>query len=331
MGDQRAGGISWTDETWNPIRGCSRVSPGCGGAAGVGGCYAEKVAGRFCGPGLPYEGLATIGKQGARWTGEIAFVREHLEDPIRWARPRRIFVNSMSDLFHEKVPRSVVAAIFGVMGIACHHTYQVLTKRADRMRDIVSSLTLDECIAATVDLDAGVTRAQSKRIKEALPAGSPFLARSEAPLWPLPNVILGVTAEDQQRWDERVPLLLETPAALRMVSVEPQLELVRPDATWAPDTFIAPIDALKAAPGLPVIDWIITGGESGPGARPYDLAWARALREQCDASGTAYFFKQAGSNATDGGAPFRTKHHAGKDPAEWPADLRVQQFPEARP
>lgn len=323
MGDQRNGGIAWCDETWNPIRGCSRVSPGCEH------CYAETMAARFSDPGQPYHGLAKRSGRGLpKWTGEVRFVAEHLADPLRWKRPRRIFVNSMSDLFHEKLLSEEIAAIFGVMAAAPRHTFQVLTKRPERMREWFEWAATATCrdgrhagpAAACLD-EAAFTLSVDGLFPDAI-------AKADHDTWPLPNVILGVTAEDQQRWNERVPVLLDTPAALRMVSVEPQLEMVRSDVTWAPDTFIAPIDALKAAPGLPVIDWIITGGESGPGARAYDLAWARALKGQCETSGTAFFMKQTGANATDRGAAFRTKHHAGKDPGEWPADLQRQQFPE---
>ncbi len=130
MGDKSK--IEWTDATWNPIRGCSRVSEGCRN------CYAERVAARFSGEGQPYQGLAVMTESGPRWTGEVRLIEEHLEDPLRWKKPRRIFVNSMSDLFHEKVKYEWIERIYEIMRAAHWHTFQVLTKRAERMRDFFS-------------------------------------------------------------------------------------------------------------------------------------------------------------------------------------------------
>lgn len=127
MADQRNGGIAWTDETWNAVRGCSVVSSACKF------CYAARQAARFSGKGQPYEGLARMTDAGPRWTGEVRLVPEHLADPVRWKRPRRIFVNSMSDLFHEKLDDLDIARVFGAMALAQHHTFQILTKRPERM------------------------------------------------------------------------------------------------------------------------------------------------------------------------------------------------------
>ena len=115
--------IAWTDETWNPLRGCSRISEGCRH------CYAETMAARFSGPGQPYEGTIRNG----RWSGNVRIVPEKLGDPLRWTRPRMVFVNSMSDLFHDNVPNEFIAAVFGVIAAAPRHTFQVLTKRPARM------------------------------------------------------------------------------------------------------------------------------------------------------------------------------------------------------
>lgn len=178
MGDNTT--IEWTEATWNPIRGCSRISPGCQH------CYAERVAARFNGPGQAYEGLAVMKSNGAHWTGELRLVEEHLEDPLRWKRPRRIFVNSMSDLFHENMPGEWIDRVVEVMLKAKQHTFQVLTKRAERMYDYISRncwLTND----------------------------------------PLPNVWWGVSVENQKAADERLRWLLRTPAAVRWLSVEPLL------------------------------------------------------------------------------------------------------------
>lgn len=189
--------ISWTDRTWNPIRGCSRVSEGCRF------CYAEGVAYRFSGPGQPYEGLARKVNGRAAWTGKVRLVESALTEPLSWRKPARIFVNSMSDLFHEHVSDEFIAAVFGVMAAAPQHTFQVLTKRAERMREVVSALSVELVRECTLKLTGRMIRGDW--------------------MLPLPNVWLGVSCEDQQRADERIPLLLQTPAVVRFVSCEPLL------------------------------------------------------------------------------------------------------------
>ena len=195
--------IEWTDATWNPIRGCSRVSEGCRH------CYAERVAARFSGPGQPYEGLVRIsntldGRKPTGWNGTVRMVAEHLADPLRWKKPRRIFVNSMSDLFHERLTNEQIAAVFGVMAAAGSHTFQVLTKRAARMR---------EWFAWAGDHGASGARSAC-RASAALYLGA-LPEPPGADTWPLPNVWLGVSAENQAAADERIPDLLATPAAVR--------------------------------------------------------------------------------------------------------------------
>jgi len=201
-------GIEWTDATWNPIRGCTRVSEGCRN------CYAEAVAGRFCSPGQPYAGLAQVVtgiprlnggvRSEARWTGKIRFVPEHLEDPFRWKRPRRIFVNSMSDLFHPDVTDQNILAILAVMYAAKRHQFQVLTKRPERMKDFL--------------------------LREQFKVGAVNFVMPENPA---PNIWWGVSVEDQATADYRIPFLLQTPAAIRWVSYEPALGSVDFDiAAW---------------------------------------------------------------------------------------------------
>lgn len=298
MGDKT--GISWTDATWNPIRGCSRVSEGCRH------CYAETVAARFSGPGQPYEGLArrklTIvnneerdpgNRSEARWTGEVRFVAERLRDPLRWKKPRRIFVNSMSDLFHEKLTNEQIAAVFGVMAAAPQHTFQVLTKRARRIREWSEWLARE---AATCNAGVGMTPA-SRCFVEAQRAivpldlfGRPTIiacgdvvnAATRAP-WPLPNVWLGVSVEDQAAADERIPELLRTPAAVRFLSCEPLLGPVQ----------LPVVHVFGNNRPPPGISWVIAGCESGPGARQCSVDWLRSLRDQCAAAGVPYFLKQA--------------------------------------
>lgn len=305
--------IERTDVTWNCVRGCSRVSPGCGGAAGEGGCYAERQAARFAGPGQAYEGLVRIGKQGPRWTGKVVLVPEKLGEPLRWRKPRRVFVNSMSDLFHEALSNEDIAAVFGVMAACPQHTFQVLTKRAKRMREWFEWIASHEEDYGPPPTFVAETCAENMGAE---------IDRLEPP-WPLPNVWLGVSVENQATADERIPELLACPAAVRFVSYEPALGPVRftlrglPgwDEDWKYDTlagreWASPRDDIE--PGTsPRIDWVIVGGESGPGARPFDLAWARSTIAQCRAAGVRVFDRKGGTIA------------------EWPADLRVRQFPEA--
>lgn len=286
--------IQWTDATWNPIRGCSRVSPGCEH------CYAEGVAARFSGPGLPFEGLARRTAKGLpQWTGKVRLVAEKLADPLRWKRPRRIFVNSVSDLFHDDLSNEEIAAVFGAMAAAPRHTFQVLTKRPKRMRawlDWVQNLADPpslECAAFLLGTEPGLDG----------PIHCKYGPEPDAP-WPLRNVWLGVSVEDQRRANERIPILLDTPAAVRFVSAEPLLEAVD----------------LRAFRGL---DWVIVGGESGREARLFDPDWARRVVADCHAIGATPFVKQMGRRPIC----LILKDSHGGDWDEWPEDLRVRRFP----
>lgn len=287
MADQGETGINWTDTTWNPIRGCSKVSPGCTL------CYAEKVAARFSGPGLPYEGLI----RGKKWNGQIRVVDEKLLDPIRMAKPKRIFVNSMSDLFHAGVSRQVRVRIFAVMAVARRHTFQTLTKRADEQLAFLRSDGVEADIRTTaVELAraAGIRGfAWDTNGKDALPW-----------VWPLPNVHVGVSVESQPFANERIPLLCQTPAALRWLSVEPMLGPVRLTRV-AYDNGVAVLDVLRGlhgaitphAPfeeGVGPIGWVVLGGESGSKARPLHPDWARTVRDECESAGVPYLMKQFG-------------------------------------
>ena len=316
MGDTT---ISWTDKTWNPVRGCSKVSPGCTH------CYAERVAVRFSGPGQPYEGLAD--RERGRWTGVVRMVPEHLADPLRWRKPVRVFVNSMSDLFHESLGNEQIAAVFGVMAAARRHTFQVLTKRAERMRDWfrwLSSELIDEhggthdisdtlATYAADELGDGSVGDQEEWYDRLVGLIRDSATFPSDVAWPLRNVWLGVSVEDQERADERIPLLLETPAAVRFLSCEPLLDAVDVKAFLArgshrvcPACLFAtnrtddrcPNDGAALGPDI-AIDWIIAGCESGPGARPCDVSWLRSLRDQCAGAGVPFFLKQA------------THHHGG--------------------
>lgn len=301
--------IEWTDATWNPITGCSVVSPGCTN------CYAMKLAGTRLKHHPSRDGLTRDSKAGPVWNGAVRLNREWLDQPLRWKRPRRIFVCAHGDLFAENVPDEWIDQVFAIMALARQHTFQVLSKRAARMRIYVSSL----------------------------PARADAVARSAACLWPgedsdeayypvneairapLPNVWLGVSTEDHARAVERVPDLLETPASVRFISAEPLLgpinltRLDQPNAGGGPfwvnslsasqmgwfsneaATIRTDADPL-ADSGLPRIDWVIVGGESGPGARPMHPDWARSMRDQCVAAGIPFFFKQWGEWAPNVGA-----------------------------
>ena len=340
--------IEWTDATWNPVRGCSRVSTACDN------CYAIREGARHAGthrttykerlppkPG-PYAGF--VKRKGDRmdWTGKVALIQEKLVEPLLWKRPRRIFVNSMSDLFHESLPFEAIAAVFGVMASERRHTFQVLTKRPERMLRFFERLARDpdpwaECHwqALTVERERGGGDGGP------IHCGGQEVDKDEGRLWPLPNVWLGVSVEDQQRADERIPLLLRTPAAIRFVSYEPALGPVnfRPYLVgWEAETIFDPDhpEANGHRTSSPGLDWLIVGGESGPGARPMDLDWARSARDQCREAGVACFVKQIGSRwarmheiePAGGVRRFRrSADRKGGDPSEWPEDLRVREFP----
>jgi len=218
--------IEWTGATWNPTRGCSPVSPGCDN------CYAVRFARRFSGSGKPYEHLTVQTPKGPSWTGEIRLVEKALRLPLTWRTPREVFVDSMSDLFHEKIPLEFIQRVFQTMERASWHTFQVLTKRATRLHHLRNSLP-----------------------------------------WP-PNVWVGVSVETRD-YNWRSELLREVPCAIRFLSVEPLL---------------APIRDLS----LQGIDWVIVGGESGPGARPMKRSWVIGIRDACVRRDVPFFFKQWG-------------------------------------
>ncbi len=305
-------GIEWTDSTWNPIRGCSRVSEGCRN------CYAESVAARFSGPGQAYEGLAefrVIGKGTpeehveSRWTGEVRIIESHLEDPIRWKAPRKIFVNSMSDLFHERVSIDSLARIFAVMQACPQHKFQVLTKRPERMRELLTFEFADEHMNP-----AG----------EEIAAEHGWCHAHEGEHWPLPNVWLGVSVEDQKTANERIPLLLKTAGAVRFVSYEPALGPVDFTTIRYPDHPDIPINSLKCV--VPRhLDWVICGGESGQHARPMNTDWARGVRDECNAAGVPFFFKQYGEWGPEG--PVNSRQCAVSDDGRVVEPVVLDEFP----
>jgi protein gp37 len=289
MADKTA--IEWTDATWNPITGCSVVSPGCTN------CYAMKLAGTRLKKHPTRQGLTRDTKAGPVWTGEVRFNETQLLEPLHWTRPRKIFVCAHGDLFHESVPNAWIDRVWAIMALTPHHTYQVLTKRSARLRQYLTDpATVRRIIneAFRLDCETGAWMSADHQI-----AGDPIL--------PLGNVWLGVSAEDQARADERIPDLLSTPAAVRFLSAEPLLGPIdlyngdpdpRLGGLIATETFIGdwwePGDDPKG-PSRHGLDWVIVGGESGPGARPMHPDWIRSLRGQCEVADVDFHFKQHGA------------------------------------
>ena len=239
--------IEWTDKSWNPVTGCTKVSVGCAN------CYAETMAKR----------LKAMGSPGYEHGFKVTLHPDRLDQPLHWRKPFRVFVCSMGDLFHEDVPTDFLKRVFVTIQACPQHTFQILTKRAVRLCNTYKP-----------------------------PMGGP------------PNVWIGVTAENQEQADKRIPLLLDVPAAIRFVSVEPCLSAVDLDGvedTWAASVWL---------------DWVIVGCESGPHRRECRIEWVRDLVEQCHATGVPVFVKQLSING-----------RVSKNPAEWPGALRVRDYP----
>lgn len=295
--------------SWNPIRArnretgrvgwyCAHKSPGCEL------CYAEAMNARL-GTGVAF-------KAQNQDQVEIFVDERTLLQPLRWRQPRTVFVCSMTDLAGEFVSNSMLHRVFAVMALAERHTFIVLTKRSNRLRLWLEQWKGRRFVAAIVDDD-----------------------RNKVVDFPLRNVWLGVSVEDQRRADERIPDLLATPAAVRFISAEPLLtpiDIGGASSAWR--DYLRPYERDNSEPIDPPLDWIIIGGESGPGARPFRLEWARDIVAACAAADVACFVKQIGANArlTERAheMPYRTTDAKGGDPAEWPDYLRVRQWPETR-
>jgi len=316
--------IQWTDATWNPVTGCSKVSQGCKH------CYALRDWARLSAP-RPKPNVYT----GREFT-DVMFHPERLDQPLRWTKPRRVFVNSMSDLFHEHIGVEDLAAAFAYMGRAYWHTFQVLTKRPEQMHAMLTSEDF-------LDVYHGAGHAAQVDAEEILGSRGQFSVferkrddvRSRDFALPLPNVWLGVSVEDQETADERIPLLLKTPAAVRFVSYEPALgpiDFCETFGMWWNATmraFESTGPQFNRQNGRRGIDWLIVGGESGSKARPCVIGWVRNTILQCRAAGVPVFVKQLGAQPTNReGEPHPLRDRKGGDMTEWPEDLRVREFPE---
>lgn len=258
-------GIEWTEATWNPTTGCTKVSPGCKN------CYAKHQA-------WPRLSANPKGVYTGRVFEDVQVHPERLDQPLRWTRPRRIFVNSMSDLFHEDISDDFIDQVFAVMMLAKKHIFQVLTKRAERMEEYCNTPNRD------------------KRIWDF----ASFMWRDlKEWSYPLSNVWLGVSVENQETAFERIPLLRATPAAVRWLSCEPLL------------------DKINLSTSFDGLHWVVVGGESGKGARPMEIRWAQRIRNQCNNASVPFFMKQGSQNNWD----------RYKDFESFPPSLQVREYP----
>ena len=306
--------IEWTDATWNPIVGCSVISAGCAN------CYAMRQAGRLLDGNAKtphYDGTTKTSNAGYVWTGKVAMAPdETLLAPLRWKKPRMIFVNSMGDLFHEAVPDAWIERVFAVMALSPQHTFQVLTKRPERMAEYLNDPRTPERIGSSL-----FSRVLAPHFYRGFAVMTLGLPTHQYITLPLPNVWLGVSVEDQKSANARIPHLLLTPAAVRFISAEPLLGPV--DISRIAGRHF-PIDARNGGWGVPHndgsplaghrgLDWVIVGGESGKGARPMHPDWVRSLRDQCGPANIPFFFKQWGEWFSENGVPLKVgKKSAGR-------------------
>lgn len=322
--------IEWTDEVWNVVSGCTKVSPGCKN------CYAERMAKRLAG---------RCGYPAAPHQFDVTLHPDKLDLPLRWRKPRLVFVCSMGDLFHEDVPTEYIAAVWVAMMRSHRHTFQVLTKRPGRMAEFLNGCS---------EWEGWMTH---NGTPPKVYGGTGIIVGSDDN-WPLVNAWLGTSVENQAAADERTPLLLQTPAAVRFVSCEPLLEKVdlRSNRDWliGPPTCLECGIVLDSRPH-PVqpcpncegwgyyfprtLDWLICGGESGPGARPMKLDWARSLVQQCKSANVPVFVKQLGAVWAKHAEPDGDWHTTvrqrgdvkGHDMQYWPEDLQVREMPGQEP
>lgn len=339
--------IEWTDATWTVAVGCTRVSAGCDN------CYAATFVHR--GLHESHKGLTVLRPKSAKrpgvdWNGKVRIVPKNLSLPLKWRTPRRIFVGSMTDIFHHRTSMKYIAALFGVMAMASHHTYQILTKRPDRMLEFFAWLD-EQSKAFRADARA-LANANGNRVKpdprvlycidiaEREGIVSPDLASATRAYseWPLRCVHIGASVEDQATADERIPLLLKVPAVIRWVSCEPMLGPVAFDTICSSTTGHG--QALQTYANA--LSWVVVGGESGAKARAFDVGWARDVIAAGRLGGMRVYVKQLGSHPRSSSAgdkrhcgdtmlpsPFRMflEDCKGGDEQEWPDDLRVREAP----
>lgn len=319
--------IEWTEKTWNPVVGCEIESAGCTN------CYAMKMASRIeaMQPASHYKGTTKKVNGKSVWTGKIVAAPEHIwAQPLKRKKPTTYFVNSMGDLFHPNVSDSDINSVFAIMALSPQHTFQILTKHPERMRDHLKRYETDEWADLyAVDMlwnafkDLGLPEKRREELEWLLDQEENFDTGLcfKPDLWP--HVWLGVSVENQKHADQRIPFLLDTPAAVRFISAEPLLGAVsltsvatskhletlqgyEPDGeeycfnALSADDFYSLLDNGRAVDNVegerrPKLDWVICGGESGPNSRPMHLEWARSLRDQCVAADVPFFFKQWGS------------------------------------
>lgn len=306
--------IEWADKTWSPIIGCDRVSEGCTG------CYAisqARIRTFNPNPKISQAFAGTVDVIGGRvdWTGQVNQLENRLAEPLRWKKQRKVFVNSLSDLFHKNVDYDFIVKVFAIMALTPQHSYQLLTKRHARMRTVLNDrCTCGNGHAPGVHFRSAMAWAVSKANPNRI-AGVPDDAEqrvSNTP-WPLPNLHLGVSVEDQHWADIRIPALLDTPAAVRWISAEPLLGPIdlfgkldyhghRPKLTYWLDGRPGFGDPYTTSTGIqmrplttgPKLDWVVAGGETGPNARTPHPDWFRTLRNQCAQAGVPFLFKQWG-------------------------------------
>lgn len=347
--------IEWTDYSWPVVNGCRRKSAGCG-TGRAGGCYAERLAATRLKHTDRYRGLAVMTDKGPQWTGEVRLVEAELEMPLRLRKSSRIFVADMGDLFYEAVPIRSIARVFAVMALAERHTFQLLTKRPERMRELLAN---ERFWVEVVHLAEQLVLTR-ERVTWGGMCGFDAWAEQLVAARALRHAWLGVSVEDQATADERIPHLEHIPNACPWISYEPALGPIDfdriPRALFDREAAIrkamrGPIalnyDQADDTIATPFIRWVVLGGESGPGARPFDLAWARLAIQQCRAAGVPCFVKQLGASPVhlprDAGGypkttitgdpwpaqPLRLRAKKGNDPNEWPEDLRVRELPHA--
>jgi protein gp37 len=308
--------IQWTDETANWIVGCTKTRAKGAKQSGCDKCYAATAASsaRL----QQFDQYKAVVDGNGNWNGNIEFVPKVLDDLLKGKRSRRVFTPSMSDPFHHNVKEEWLDQFMATVALTPHITYQVLTKRPDRMYEYFNDFDLRRIVGPTFDLTARNNK------------------KDPGQIWKLPfrNLHLGVSVENQAAVDERIPLLLNTPAWFRFLSCEPLLEKI--DLRW----FLLCEPKLKYSMGG--ISQVIVGGESGSNARPFNLEWARSLRDQCQEAGVKYFFKQAGSNVWDKCPPpahladlglitesycqLKLRDRKGGDLSEIPEDLRIREI-----